>query len=477
MNADVPGGRHDVLLVEDTPSLALTYQGVLDGAGIPSDLAETGKAALTALKRHPYRLILLDLKLPDMDGFDILRKVRADESGAAVVVATAQGSLNTAVQAMQLGANDFLVKPFAPERLVTTAKNALERTTLKETVETLTREFGRTQYQGFVGSSLPMQAVYRAIDSVANSRAPVFITGESGTGKEVCAEAIHRSGPRRGGPFVPINCGAIPKDLMESEIFGHVKGAFSGATSHRDGAAQSAHGGTLFLDEIGEMDINLQVKLLRFLQTGKVQKVGSSDLLPVDVRVISATNRDPMVEVEAGRFREDLFYRLHVIPIHLPPLRDRGGDILEIADVLLGQMAMEEGKRFRGFSAEAQEMMLRHHWPGNVRELQNAVRNAVVLQDGDVVTPAMLPVAGLGRPPPGDNGNFRANPIMANALPAASAADGNAGMIRLGRSLAEIERDAIETTIAQCGGSIPKAAQSLGISPSTIYRKKENWGD
>ena len=478
MTAKVTGGRADVLLIEDTPSLSVAYQGFLKTAGIASDLAENGADAMAALRRSAYRLVLLDLNLPDMDGFDILRHVREAELGSSVVVVTAQGSLNTAIQAMQLGATDFLVKPFNAERLVTTARNALERTVLRETVETLNREFGRSSFHGFVGSSLTMQGVYRVIESVASSRASVFVTGESGTGKEVCADAIHRAGPRRGGPFVPLNCGAIPKNLIESELFGHVKGAFSGATSHRDGAAQAAHGGTLFLDEICEMDIDLQVKLLRFLQTGKIQKVGSSELLPVDVRIISATNRDPRAEVEAGRFREDLFYRLHVIPIHLPPLRDRDGDILEIAEALLLQMSAEESKRFKAFSPDAQEVLLRHAWPGNVRELQNVVRNAVVLNDGDAVNANMLPTLSLDRSAPSGRSPGREQPGVAALTPTsgdvANLAE-DVPTIRLGRPLAEVERDAIERTIALCGGSVPKAALMLGISPSTIYRKKEAW--
>ena len=463
----------DVLLVEDTPSLSLVYRGFLTGEGISSDLAETGNAALSLLAERRYRVILLDLMLPDIEGFDILRHVRDAGLDTSVVVITAHGSLNVAVQAMQLGASDFLVKPFARERLSTTVRNALERTALRETVDTLRQEYGRERFHGFIGSSLPMQAVYRAIDSVSRSRASVFITGESGTGKEVCAEAIHRAGARGAGPFVPLNCGAIPKDLVESELFGHIKGAFSGATANRDGAAQVADGGTLFLDEICEMELALQVKLLRFLQTGRIQKVGSSELIPVDVRVLAATNRDPLTEVEAGRFREDLYYRLHVIPVTLPPLRDRGGDVLEIAQALLEQMAVEEGRSFRGFSAEAQDALLRHQWPGNVRELQNVVRNAVVLNDGDQVTLDMLPDLSRTAAPLRVGGS----PVPA-ALTAAPTATGDLAnaAIRLNRPLAIIERDAIETTIDLCGGSIPKAAKVLNISPSTIYRKKETWG-
>ena len=467
----MPQASTSILLVEDTASLAMVYRDYLRSAGLDTDHVDTGKAALEALAGQHYPVILLDLKLPDMDGFDILRHIRRARVESSVVVITAHGSVNLAVEAMQLGAADFLVKPFSKERLLTTVGNARERARLKETVHALTDDFGRSRFHGFVGQSPVMQSVYRAIESVAKSRASVFITGESGTGKEVCAEAIHRAGPRADQPFVPLNCGAIPKDLIESELFGHTKGAFSGATTDRDGAAQTADGGILFLDEICEMDIALQVKLLRFLQTGKVQKVGSSVLQPVDVRVISATNRDPVAEVEAGRFREDLYYRLFVVPIHLPPLREREGDVLDIAAAFLQRFAAEDGKRFARFSAEAEEMLLRHDWPGNVRELQNVIRNVVVLHDGDEVTPEMLPP--LFRPQTRRNGAATPAGAIPPSLPREPAMDG--AMIPLGRSLQEIERDVIETTIRLHGGSIPKAARALSISPSTIYRKKETW--
>ncbi|MCA8933690.1 MAG: sigma-54-dependent Fis family transcriptional regulator, partial [Rhodospirillaceae bacterium] len=371
----------------------------------------------------------------------------------------------------------FIMKPFAKERLLTTVRNALDRTRLQETVDTLTDTFGRKRFHAFVGQSLPMQAVYRTIESVARSRASVFITGESGTGKEICAEAIHKAGARAGGPFVPLNCGAIPKDLIESELFGHVKGAFSGATADRDGAAQMADGGTLFLDEIGEMDINLQVKLLRFLQTGKVQKVGSSELVGVNVRVVAATNRDPLADVEAGRFREDLYYRLHVVPVHLPPLRDRDGDVLEIAQTFLATYAAEEGKAFKRFSTEAEEALLRHPWPGNVRELLNVVRNIVVLHDGEEVTEAMIPSLQRPQAAAGRNGTAAAAGMLRHRPVAADQPrpGGDLPVVAVGRPLIAIEREVIETTIEMCGGSIPKAARVLDISPSTIYRKKESW--
>ena len=462
-----------VLLVEDTPSLSTVYMEYLRNAGMAPSLAETGREALAALTEGGFQAMLLDLKLPDMSGVEILKRVADDEIPLAIVVITANGSINAAVEAMRLGAYDFIVKPFNEERLVTTARNAIEHVHLTRMVDEFRDSFGRERYQGFIGSSLAMQAIYRTIESVAPSKATVFITGESGTGKEVCAQAIHRGSPRRNRPFVPLNCGAIPKDLMESEIFGHLKGAFTGAIGDRDGAAVQAHGGTLFLDEICEMDLALQTKLLRFLQTGTIQRVGSAKPEKVDVRIICATNRNPMTEVEKGRFREDLYYRLHVVPIHLPPLREREEDVLEIATFFLRQFAEEEGKGFEGFSADAREALLLRVWPGNVRELQNVIRNAVVLNEGPLLTAGMLPAGIRSDPSPGTSLPGSA-PFAAAAPPLHPDTHAPTGA-PVGQKLWQIEKQAIEAAVAHCGGSIPKAAKILGLSPSTIYRKKEAW--
>ncbi|MDX1739297.1 MAG: sigma-54 dependent transcriptional regulator, partial [Alphaproteobacteria bacterium] len=316
-----------ILLVEDTPSLALLYKQYLAELDAEVEIAGTGKEGLALLDSFKPNVLLLDIELPDMNGMDILKTIQDEKLAVNTVVITAHGSVAVAVDAMRLGAYDFIVKPFNANRLKVTIKNAFEQLKLSELVESI-KETSRTHFEGFIGSSLSMQAVYRIIDSAATSKATVFITGESGTGKEVCAEAIHRQSKREKGPFIAINCGAIPRDLMESEIFGHKKGAFTGATTDRDGAATLADGGTLFLDEIGEMPMELQTKLLRFIQTGSFQKVGGSQIEHVDVRFICATNRDVLQEVKDGNFREDLYYRLHVIPIQMPPLRERGEDIL-----------------------------------------------------------------------------------------------------------------------------------------------------
>lgn len=469
--------QHSVLLIEDTVSLARVYIEYLRDEPYEVMVADTGRAALDAMSRQTFSAILLDLRLPDMDGMDILRELKKRDVKSSVVVITAHGSVNVAVDAMRSGAVDFLLKPFSADRLRVTLENALEKFRLRETADSLTQDFDADDYVDFIGSSQPMQEVYRMIESAAPSKATTFITGESGTGKELCAEAIHKKSPRAKERFVTLNCAAIPKDLMESEIFGHVKGAFTDATSDRDGAASVADGGTLFLDEICEMDLLLQTKLLRFIQTGRVQKVGGDTEEPVDVRFVCATNRNPLQAVADGEFREDLYYRLHVIPIHLPPLRDRDNDIFVLASRMLVEFAEEEGKRFRGFDDDAAAAMLNYGWPGNVRQMQNVLRNIVVLNDAERVTLDMLPsiFTGQARANPGDvhaisytddaSPDARGNPEIV------SRPQGEAGI----EPLWQIERRAIEDAIVRCGGNIPRAAVFLEVSPSTLYRKLQSW--
>jgi len=454
-----------VLLVEDMPALARLYIETLSKVGITVDHAETGADALAALARGRYATVLLDLNLPDMNGMEILQHIREQQIPVAPIVITAHGSVNIAVEAMRLGAFDFLVKPFPGDRLTVTVRNTLERMRLQREVEAWREDLGRDRYYGFIGRSLAMQAVYRIIDSAAASKATVFVTGESGTGKELCAEAVHRRSPRRDEPFVALNCGAIPRDLMESEIFGHVKGAFTGAVADREGAAIRADGGTLFLDEICELPPELQTKLLRFLQTGQVTAVGGSRERKVDLRIVCATNRDPAEEVRLGRFREDLYYRLLVIPVTLPPLREREDDVLLIAHQFLRDYAAEEGKSFSDFDLEVAEDLQRYAWPGNVRQLQNVIRNIVVLHDGPLVTRAMLP-------PPVRTLIPAAQPSRPAAEPPLAAPNGKGAAVR---PLWMIEKDAIEDAITACAGNVPRAAALLGISASTIYRKRLNW--
>lgn len=463
-----------VLIVEDSASLALGYAAQLEDAGHEVSLSETLADARRALTNESFDVVLLDLQLPDGDGLTIFDAWRGKSEAPKVVVVTADGSLNRAITAMRLGAYDFLVKPVAGSRLLATVANAAEQRgetrTVSEGEVSSSATVEKDSFHGFIGRSPVMKAVFRTIESVADSKATVFVTGESGTGKEVTAEAIHAASKRRAGPFVAINCGAIPENLLESELFGHVKGAFTGAIENRIGAAKAADGGTLFLDEICEMDLKLQVKLLRFLQTGMIQRVGSSAAEPVNVRIVCATNRNPTLEVAEGRFREDLFYRLNVIPIALPALRDRGEDIILIASVLAQRIAAEEGRSISGFSKPSEAFLLSHTWPGNVRELQNALRRAIVTGagkqvnlSGDLRAASMIPSAGapLATPSPA--------PLVQTREPAPGASD-FAGM-----TLDQIERMAIEQAIARASGNICKAARGLGVSPSTIYRKLERW--
>ena len=493
MSLPTPG---DILIIEDTVSLALLYKSQLEKQTHRADMCETGRAALKATESKAYDLILLDLGLPDMDGFDILRTLRDRDYGAMVIVTTADGALSRVIEAMQLGAADYLVKPFSEARLLTTVNNTLERQSLAKTVSNIERALPKRGFHGFIGQSLPMQALYATIGNVAASKATVLITGESGTGKELTAEAIHRAGRGENTPFVALNCGAIPRELFESEMFGHRKGSFTGAISDYDGVAKRAHGGTLFLDEVCEMEPDLQTKLLRFLQTETIQPVGAAATEKVDVRVVCATNRNPMEEVRAGRFREDLFYRLNVVPIDLPPLRARGDDVQELADYFLDRYGREEGKDFTGFSDDARWQLKRRPWPGNVRELQNTVRQIAVLAAGGTIEAGMLPapmhtqappIAQALHPPQGPamagthtDAHHAGTPYTGTGggTPAGNSGwSGELEAVIMGGTLAEAERMLIETRIRSCGDSIPKAARTLGVSPSTLYRKREGWED
>jgi two-component system repressor protein LuxO len=467
--------KAQILLVEDSPSLAAVYRNYLTADGYETVVVDEGAKALAQLEHKVPDLVLLDLRLPDMSGMDVLRRIHDGGMDSAVIIITAHGSIDAAIEAMRYGAVDFIAKPFDATRLRVTVGNVLDKRRLSDMVACYQQTFERDRFHGFIGGSIPMQAVYRIIESAAPSKATVFVTGESGTGKELCAEAIHGESQRRERAFVALNCAAIPRDLMESEIFGHVKGAFTGAAGRRDGAATRADGGTLFLDEICEMDLDLQSKLLRFIQTGRFQRVGDSKEEQVDIRVVCATNRDPLEEVRAGRFREDLYYRLNVIPIHLPPLRDRGDDILAIAGEMLRKMAAEEGKRFRSLSQAVADALLTHLWPGNVRELQNVMRNIVVLNDGEQVGYDMLPMA-IQQALEGDQPQA-ARPAHESLSPS----DAPIRAAPVATQSSEIrplwleEKDVIERAIELCGGNIPKAAALLEISASTIYRKRAAW--
>lgn len=460
------------LVVEDAAPLGAVYQQYLQRMGFSVDWVRSVAEAIAVLESGYPTLVLLDLHLPDGHGQEVLQRMRQDGMPCPCIVMTAHGSVDSVVDSMQGGAADFLEKPFTAERLEVTVDNALDKARLSHEVQEIREQLPRDGYAGFVGSSEAMQKVYRIIDSAATSRASVFITGESGTGKELCAQAIHERSNRSGRPFVAINCGAIPRELFESEIFGHVKGAFSGASSDRVGAAERADGGTLFLDEIGEMDLDLQVKLLRFIQTGVFQRVGGNKDIRVNVRFVCATNRDPEQQVAEGNFREDLFYRLNVIPIQMPALRERGEDVLAIAEAFLEDLSAEEGRHFRGFDDAARGILQAYNWPGNVRQMHNVVHNIVLLNDGQQVAADMLPEPlGSGVIPLGSS-----LPEIAQRSPIPVAAPSRVSTLPEGIvPLAEVERRAIESAIAQCDGNVPIAAAHLRVSASTLYRKLKSW--
>ena len=475
-----------ILLVEDTESLAKLYQAYLVPLGLDIKWVSTGQAALQALEQSNFDVILLDVMLPDINGLDILESIHSQDSlTAQVIVMTAHGTKDLVMKAMRLGASDFLEKPLEADRLRVTVNNAIKITRLSSEVTEIKKKYQPESFCKLVGSSSAMQSVYQIIRNVAPSTATVFITGESGTGKELTAQAVHDCSGRK-GQMVALNCAAIPKDLIESEIFGHVKGAFTGATSNRNGAAGQAEGGTLFLDEICEMDLNLQSKLLRFLQTGTFQKVGSDKLEKADVRFVCATNRDPLAEVNAGRFREDLYYRLHVIPIILPALRQREQDVVEIADFLFKKIAKEENKKYQSMDSSCQQALLNYAWPGNIRELENVVRSAVVLNNAEVMSAEMLPsVVTSGQSQAGTRVRFaeQATNTESNSQVVEPVAQAKAP-IQTSASYDDLkevlplwlnEKLYIEAVIEHCSGNVPQAASLLEVSPSTIYRKMKAW--
>ena len=466
---------HEVLLVEDNASLATVFATQLENAGIDVQTCHLASDALQKLSQRSYSLLLLDLQLPDRDGLELLAEIRQRGIDTAAIVITSDASTERVVEALRVGAKDYLVKPVTNDRLLVTVRNALELTSLKRRIRA---ESSRTRFGGFIGASQQMQAIYATIENIAQSKATVFITGESGTGKELCAEAIHGRSPRADKPFIAINCGAIPRDLIETELFGHVKGAFTGAVADKEGAAGRADGGTLFLDEICEMDVSLQTKLLRFLQTGSLQRVGGQKTEIVDVRVICATNRDPAREVTEGRFREDLFYRLNVIPIHLPPLRERDQDGLLIAAELLRKISNEEVKTFADFSPGAKAAILESPWPGNVRELENIIRRVVVFYDKETVEAEMLPESVcLGSSAVEGAAGYRAPAVEVQTGPGdTDSTRENDDWVPAGMSLAELEKEIIEAIIERCNGTVSEASNQLGVSPTTLYRKRAAWG-
>ncbi len=442
-----------ILVVDDEASARSGLEKLLRQAGYAVDTAKDGKEALAIASEHPPEVVVTDLKMPAMDGMTLLVKLRESDRDLPVIVATAFGEVASAVAAMRAGASDYLTKPIDFDTLVLAIERALERRTLRVEAENLRRQLRERDaegLQGLIGASPAMQKVYRVARQVAAARATVLVTGESGTGKGELARAIHALSPRAKAPFVSLHCAAVPEALLESEMFGHEKGSFTGADKRRIGRFEQANGGTLFLDEIGDISPLVQTKLLRVLQERTLERVGGSETVAVDVRVIAATNRDLPTEVREGRFREDLFYRLNVVHIDMPPLRLRGSDVLVLANAFLRRFAEDNQKPVDDFDDEARTKILAHRWPGNVRELENAVERAVVLCEGTQIE--------------GDDLPFEAAQPMR-------------GPIRVpGATMAEIERWAILATLEVTGGSTAKAAELLDISVRTIQYRLHEYG-
>jgi len=487
-----------VLIVDDDPVQRRLLEAMVQRFGYRAMTAEGGDAALRVLtgpEAVAVDCVILDLVMPDLDGLGVLARMRQAGLDIPVIVQTAHGGIDNVVSAMRAGATDFVVKPASPERVEVSLRNALAARALAGELQRVKRSRdGTLSLADVITRSPAMAPVLKAAEKTAASDIPVLLDGESGVGKELMARAIHGSGERRAKPFVAVNCGALPEHLIESILFGHEKGAFTGATEKHTGKFVEADGGTLFLDEVGELPQAAQVKLLRALQEGEVEPVGSRKAVKVDVRIISATNRDLIAEVKAGRFREDLFYRLHVFPITIPPLRQRPEDIEALARHFVTRIAAEQGKRIRGFDAATLHALAAYRWPGNVRQLENAVYRAVVMTDGDTIGIDEFPQLAAARNDAMVNVNAPDTvPLMESAV----YVDGSIGlqerMLRLNPSamtqtqpvlsltddhndvkpLEDIEREVIRFAIEHYRGQMSEVARRLKIGRSTLYRKLE----
>jgi len=500
-----------VLIVDDDPVQRRLLDNMVRKFGYEPVVAEGGEAAVALLTGGAdgarIDAVVLDLVMPDLDGLGVLARMREAGLTIPVIVQTAHGGIDNVVTAMRAGATDFVVKPVGAERLQVSLRNALAASALEGELARIKRSrAGTLTFKDIVTRSARMQAVLRTAEKAATSAIPVLIEGQSGVGKELIARAIHGSGERRAKPFVAVNCGAIPDNLVESLLFGHEKGAFTGATERHVGKFVEASGGTLFLDEVGELPLPAQVKLLRAIQEGEVEPVGAKRPAKIDVRLISATNRDLIADVKAGRFREDLFYRLHVFPIAVPALRERPEDIPELTRHFLARFAAEEGKRISRVTPEALAMLCAYRWPGNVRQLENAVFRAVVLAEGEVVGLDELPqiasqIAGFvaaasvapeltasehaeRRPatsPPAEPAGPQP-PVATGTAPSVTPTMPPIGTLALldangdMRPLDEIEAEAIRFAITHYRGQMSEVARRLRIGRSTLYRKLDSLG-
>jgi two-component system, NtrC family, response regulator HydG len=442
----------DILIVDDEPAARTTLGILLRKRGHRVVQAEGAKAAAKTLAEMAFDLVVTDLRMPDGDGLEVLRAARGYCPEASVILLTAYAGWESAREAMRLGAFDYFEKGKEPDEFLHRVDKALEETGLRRENENLRRQV-RERYSlpGIIGHSKEMQQALDLVMRVAPTDATILIQGESGTGKEVIAKAIHHTSPRAQHAFVAVNCGALPEPLLESEIFGHVKGAFTGATVHKKGLFEDAHGGTFFLDEIGDMPLSLQVKFLRVLQEGEIRRVGSNQATTVDVRVLAATNRDLGQLMQQGQFREDLYYRLNVIPLVLPPLRERREDIPALAEHFLRRFG-DKQHRPLSLTASAVERLLRYPWPGNVRELENAMERTAILARNDLIGPDELP------------------PHIASGTPL-----GPAPVLPREQTLAEVEKSHILQTLERCGWNHSHAAEALGIGRTSLWRKLKEY--
>ena len=477
-----------VLIVDDDPTQRRLMQAVLEREGFAVAQADSGDAALDRIAGGLVPdVMILDLVMPHLSGVEVLKTLRAQGFAAPVVVLTATGGVDTVVQAMQAGANDFFIKPASPERIIVSIRNALQMGQLTQEVDRLKKRAATgLTFDDLVGSSAAMRTVKALGERAAKSSIPVLILGESGVGKEVISRAIHGASDRAGKPFVAVNCGALPENLVESILFGHEKGSFTGAHDKHLGKFQEASGGVLFLDEIGELPLDMQVKLLRALQEKEVDPVGAKRPVKVDVRILAATNRDLAEQVKAGRFREDLYYRLNVFPIDAPALRERRDDVPALLDAFIRRFNAEEGKRVVAATPETVALLKAHDWPGNVRQLENTVYRAIVLADAPYLQPHDFPaVSGVSMPAAmaHDQAAEPAPAFTPASEPAmiASAPAGDQPVRILDhkghlRTLEDIERDLIQLAIEIYSGHMTEVARRLGIGRSTLYRKVREQG-
>ncbi len=450
-----------VLVIDDETGSRESMAIAIEKAGLAVRTFDDARKALEFLEENEgVRLAVCDLRMPGMDGVSFLKEVRERKLDLGVILVTGYGSIESAVEAMRIGADDYLTKPVDLYELRKRVMNLIEKQQLQEEVSNLRQMLDkRYGFESIIGRSGPMERLFEMMKMVAPTRSSVLIIGESGTGKELVANALHRASPRRNERFLAINCGAIPSDILESELFGHERGAFTGAVARKIGKFELSHRGTLFLDEISELYPELQVKLLRVLEERQVMRVGGSELIDVDFRLIAATNRDLEKEVAEGRFREDLYYRLKVVTLRIPPLRERPGDIQQLAEHFLAFYCQEHGKPPKRLSPETLELLSRFPWPGNVRELRNVIESVVVFHQGDVIQPADLPV------------EVRESSALSAPGSPVQAVAGEP------RTMADIERQAILETLSRTGGHRARAADILGIGLRTLQRKLKEYKD